>query len=132
MLKAYRTGYGLRIEAAGKIRKEELQSWMVELREICDELKRENEPFGVITDVSKVTTVDEDVEELISSAIHLVRESGAIRAGIIYFTAAQTLEMYERLTSTEGRKLARRFICSDIYEDYEDRAISWIIDGLEP
>jgi hypothetical protein len=130
MLNVFRTSYGLRIHASGHLDASDLEKFIPSLKEICDELKADDEPFGVITDLSQVTTFDSIIDEGVVKAQMLLENSGEKRAGIIYFSTAQLINFTDIMLLEH--RVARRYICSDIYEDYEDRALNWIRDGIEP
>ena len=128
MCRTERTSYGFKIRFEGYIEKDELKSWAKEAATI---LKEQKPGFGVLHDMRGMAPLPVDAGEFMKRNQALAKDAGLSRS-------AQILD--DPITKMQFKRLARdielfhdmRQIDASRTPNWEQVAINWIVDGVEP
>ncbi len=120
--------YGLLVQVRGSLGVEDAQVW---LQDIKDSLEKVSAPFGIIVDVREAKIFLPQTQEVIKSAIEVCAKGGMERAAVILNNAVSTLQA-RRLARESGTATWQRFLDASYQEDWEEKALQWLINGIDP
>lgn len=104
-------------------------------RQILDELRRTVRPreggFGVLVDLRATRSFTAEAQELVKQTILICREAGMGRNAVVTHSVIAGLQA-RRMVKETGIAPALRYIDATLHPDWHERALAWLIDGVEP
>jgi len=120
--------YGIHLKFEGFIQADEVARWFDEVKALL-----ESQPigFGVFADMRAAKPFPPQSRVLMQNAQKYCKEKGMGRSVVIiqdYITSMQ----FEEIAKDSGIDQWERYIDASQTPDFEDRAIAWLVSGIEP
>lgn len=123
-----RTSYGFRITQSGSYSVEEVEKYK---SDVIKTLARHDRPFSLLIDSRKLVLPTPDVLEVFSKLHQVVWHMSCERTAIVVESpVAKGMVVQACLTSKVNAN--DRIIDSRYYQDWEERAIAWVAEAVEP
>lgn len=122
------TEYGMRLTFKGFISPEEIAQLNREIERIIVGLP---DGFGVIVDMRENRAFPNEVADLMKRQIDMCKERGMGRGAIVLQSAIMTLQA-RRITSEAGISPQVRFLDASADPTWEQTALEWISQAVEP
>jgi hypothetical protein len=104
-------------------------------RRLLEELRRtvrtRDGGFTVLVDLRATRTFTAEAQELVKQTILICREAGMGRNAVVTHSVIAGLQA-RRMVKETGIASALRFIDGTRHPNWHDRALAWLIDGIEP
>lgn len=104
-------------------------------RHMLDELRRTVRPreggFSVLVDLRATRSFTAEAQELVKQTILICREAGMGKNAVVTHSAIAGLQA-RRMVKETGIAPALRYVDATLHPDWHDRAIAWLVDGVEP
>ena len=120
--------FGIQLTFADVIGKPELEKWLAESQQ---KLKTVPKPFGVLIDMRKLKPLDPDAKQVMEKGQMLYKSSGMQRSCVIVESAMLALQ-FEQIAKQSGIYAFERYVASTDHPDWEQRAVNWIKNGVDP
>ncbi|MFH2036409.1 MAG: hypothetical protein ABIJ45_08400, partial [Candidatus Zixiibacteriota bacterium] len=120
--------YGIKITASGLVYAEEVQNWAKEMATL---MPKTNDNFFMLIDARGLKPMPEEASDIITLLEKEITKMGLIRAAYIVdnpLTKAQLV----RISHRAGLYEIKRFIDVQSDSKFEQTAMDWIIQGIEP
>ena len=127
MYKIERKAAGYYLTFSGLIPKEEMRRWVEDSRRA---LEPEAGPFGVIVDMTALSPVPPEVQEILVEGQRLYKERGMVRSSVVVNSAA-TARQFMGLAKTSGIYLWERYMDGSNRNCFAT-ALAWVKDGVDP
>ncbi len=128
MHKIEKTSFGLWLSLSGEITLDEALQIKAELEVILKELKP---PFGTLLDFRKMIPVQTEVKRMFQEFEQTAREAGLQRRAIIIHSPVVGSQVTQ-ISHISGTDTIERQINAFVTEGWEEVAIDWITNGIEP
>ncbi|MFP3939101.1 MAG: hypothetical protein ACLF0P_02235 [Thermoanaerobaculia bacterium] len=122
------TDYGMRLAFKGFASPEEIAELNRQMERTIVGLP---DGFGVIVDMRENRAFPHEVAELMKKQIDMCKERGMGRGAIVLQSAIMTLQA-RRITSEAGISPQVRFLDASADPKWEQTALEWISQGVEP
>jgi hypothetical protein len=120
--------YGFKITIGGWATHAEATRILDESRVALNSCDR---PFGVLVDIRTLKPLADDVQEVVDETQRLFRQNGLRRSAVILASAVMTLQ-FMRIASETGVYAHERYIDASKHTDWEQVALAWIDNGMDP
>ncbi len=128
MYKFEKQDFGLKLTISGDLTEQEISGMTVELKSLVGAIRQ---PFSIFVDAREVMTLNQSVFHLLSECQRIVKDAGRQSAAIVV-NSPILKSQGQRITLDSGSTEAVRFIYSDKTEGWEEVAMDWILNGIEP
>ena len=122
------TAYGYRITFDGFLERDAVGS-------LLDQMKRTVRPhaggFSVLVDMRSSPAFPAESQEILKQAIAVCREAGMVKNAVVLNSAIATLQA-RRIAHETGIDDRTRYFDASSSSGWEQEAIGWMVDGLEP
>lgn len=122
-----REPWGFRLMFRGFIRKDEATRWVSDAEV---QLSRVAEPFAVVVDMRGCMPFPADAQAVLRKGQEAFRAAGMTRSAVVVDNAVTALQL-ARTATLSGIASHERYIPADRL-GWEDRAMGWALDGMEP
>lgn len=119
--------YGFKVTFSDFLHKEDVQAYKDELAKTLDVLP---EKFGILVDMRTMKPLAPDSQETLTSSQQLVANR-LTRSATVVDSAIINLQ-FKRLSKQSGVIDSKRFIDASKTPDWEQKAVDWITDGIDP
>jgi len=120
--------YGIHLTFADVVGKPELEKWLAESQQ---KLKSVPKSFGVLIDMRRLKPLDPDAKQLMEKGQALYKSSGMQRSCVIVESAMLAVQ-FEQIAKQSGIYAFERYLASANHPDWEQRAVNWIKNGVDP
>jgi|VirMetMinimDraft_7_1064189.scaffolds.fasta_scaffold07398_2 hypothetical protein len=127
MYKIEQKEYGVKLIFSGFLRETEMQSWQFEMLNLLKELP---ESFGMLIDMREMTAMPAKSQEVVKRTQKIFK-ARVIRSATITSSIITDIQS-KRIGSASGVNETKRFINAANIADWEDKAIAWIQNGIDP
>ena len=104
-------------------------------RRMLEEFRRTVRPrdggFSVLVDLRATRTFTAEAQELVKQTILILREAGMGRNAVVTHSVIAGLQA-RRIVKETGIAPDLRYVDATRHTDWRERALAWLIDGLEP
>lgn len=128
MYKISKENYGFKLEFSDFINADEMKRWVEESK---SSLVGAASEFGVLVDMRNLKPLLPDVQEVMQQGQKLYKEKGMVRSAVILSTTIITLQ-FKRIAMESGIDAWERYIDSSKVANWEEVAIKWVKDGIDP
>jgi anti-anti-sigma regulatory factor len=122
------TSYGFRITATGTMDATKAEQLKAELLQA---LCAHTQPFSLLVDIRGLIPTGPVVLEAIQEMQSVCRLMSLRRTAVI-ISSPELKEYIQQSGSIAGTTAADRFIDASKIDDWEDRALAWVKDAIEP
>jgi hypothetical protein len=127
MYKIEQKEYGVKLIFSGFLREAEMVSWQSEMLKLLHELPKS---FGMLIDMCEMTAMPAKSQEIVMQTQKLfksrITRSATVTSSII--TDMQS----KRIGTASGVCETKKFINAADTADWEEKAINWIENGVDP
>lgn len=127
MYKVEQKKYGVKLIFAGFLREAEMQSWQSEMLNLLNELP---ESFGMLIDMREMTAMPAKSQEILI-ATQKIFKSKVIRSATVTNSIITDIQS-KRIGSKSGVNDTKKFINAIETTDWEDKAVDWIENEVDP
>lgn len=127
MFSFQKTSYGFKLTFGGKMPAEELERWVATANQMLSDQKPS---FKVLVDMRTLETLDAEAQELMIRGQMLFRQTGMIRS-VVILNNPDTTRQFRNLAKMSGIFHWERYIDASSTPEWEEIAISWLIEGVE-
>jgi len=128
MYEIKQTSFGFRLTLSGTITVDEVRLLTIEIEEILKQLKS---PFGIIIDAREMLPVHTEDKSLFHNIEPMTKSAGLQRRAII-FQSPIIKNQATQLSHLSGTDTIERYINASDIENWEQVALDWVVDGIEP
>jgi hypothetical protein len=122
------TGYGYRIVFEGFLQKDDLGSFLNEMKST---IRPRSGNFPVLVDMRKAQAFPAEAQEIIKQAMNYCRDAGMDRACVILSSPIAALQA-KRLSKETGVDPDSRYIDASSRPDWEKIALDWLVRAVDP
>lgn len=130
MYKIEKRPSGFILTFSGVLDLAEIKQWYSESEVLLREMKRSNQQYGVIVNMTQAKTWSPEVNAILGEGQKMYRESGMLRSAVILQN--EMVKVQVKVTSIKSgiNKTERYFNGED--KDAVAKAIDWVKNGVEP
>ncbi|XXF79031.1 hypothetical protein P2318_04555 [Myxococcaceae bacterium GXIMD 01537] len=128
MAQNVKTAYGFRVNAPGFLSLAETRAWFEDLKRLVGDSGR---PFGLLVDIRSQRANPPESQEVIKEAMAWMKNAGLVRSAVVLDSAVAKLQT-TRLAKTSGVYAWERYVDASKGTDWEQRALGWIVNGVDP
>jgi len=128
MYKIELKNYGIHLTLGDALGKPELEKWLAESQQKLTAVRK---PFGVLIDMRKLKPLAPDAKQLMEKGQMLYKSSGMQRSCVIVESAMLAVQ-FEQIAKQSGIYSFERYLASADHPDWEQRAVNWIKNGVDP
>ena len=128
MYQIEKTDYGYHLTFTGRILEFEMADWVEESREI---LTKQKGKFSVFIDMRQLDPIATESQVYMQKGQRLYKQKGLERSVVIIENPTLTLQ-FKRIAKQTGILLLERYIDASLVKDWEEVAMDWIKNGVEP
>ena len=130
LFKVERKDFGVSMAFEGALTLDEVKRWSQEALRILPTLAP---GFGVLADnrALRPGALGPEAQTILEQTQALYKQKGMARSCVILNSAAVTMQL-ERAAQHSGIKSSERFLNAASRPDWEQAAVAWIRDGVEP
>lgn len=122
------TSFGYRLTLGGKVTLPEATQLKTELADLLAIIRK---PYGVIADVRTVIPFSPEVKTLIRECEQMSKEAGLQRRAVIFQSPVVAGQATQLSFQSKTDDIERR-IDASLTDNWEELALAWIVDGVEP
>ena len=123
-----KTDYGYHLTFAGRILEFEMADWVEESREV---LNKQRGKFSVFVDMRNLDPIATESQVQMQKGQRLYKQKGMERSVVILENPTLTLQ-FRRIAKQTGILPLERYIDTSLVKDWEEVALNWIKNGIEP
>lgn len=122
-----KTSFGLKLTLSDFVRKEDIDNYKNELDNL---LRMLPDKFGILIDMRALKPLAPEAQESLTKTQKLVGPR-LTRSATIIDSAILNMQ-FKRLSKKSGVITSKRFIDASKVDNWEQAAVNWIVDGLDP
>lgn len=126
MYKIEKTEYGIKNTFSGNIDATEMNEWKKESEVLLEDMPKE---FVVYIDMIGLKILSDDAKHIISEGQKIYRQKGMKRSVVVLKSATVALQ-FKNIARETGIYDYERYLSSE-KDDYEDKAMLWLLEGKE-
>ncbi|MCU0660945.1 MAG: hypothetical protein MUC50_01300 [Myxococcota bacterium] len=120
--------FGYWLTFGGTIDRAEMSAWLEQSRAL---LSKAEPPFGVFVDMRTLLPLTDDAQIAMRDGQRLYKEKGMKRSAVILSSAVLTMQ-FRRIAKETGIYDWERYINADKEPNWEDIALRWINEAIDP
>ncbi|MEQ8357974.1 MAG: hypothetical protein RH860_00705 [Cytophagales bacterium] len=128
MYKIEKKDFGFKLTFAGEVGEKELLEWVEKSKVQLENYQNE---FGVYVDLTNLKPIQSSDINHFRTGQQLYKDKGMVRSAVILKGAITTLQFREIARKSEIFE-GERYIDAEKYPDWENIAVKWVKDGVEP
>lgn len=129
MYKVDHTDYGIKLTFSGQIKHAEMRMWLDEFMAVVDQQQGNN--FHVFVDMRTLQPLPSESQEAMHKGQRYARTNGMHRSVVILNSVATTMQ-FKRIALATGIYDYERYINADAVPDWEQVALAWLLEGVDP
>jgi hypothetical protein len=123
-----KTDYGYRLIFSGRILETEMAAWVEESDQLLD---KQQGKFSVLIDMRRLDPIASEAQVQMQKGQRLYKQKGMERSVVVLENPTLTLQ-FKRIAKQTGILLWERYIDSNLVKNWEEVALDWIKNGVEP
>ncbi|MCK5075569.1 MAG: hypothetical protein KAR38_04290 [Calditrichia bacterium] len=128
MYKIEKKDFGFKLIFSDFIKIDEMSKWVEESKVALSGSIRK---FGVLIDMRNLKPLPKDSQETMETGQKLYKEKGMQRSAVILDNALVAMQ-FKRLAKGSGIYEWERYIVASEHSDWEDIAINWLKNSVDP
>ena len=128
MYEIEKTDYGYHLTFAGRILETEMAAWVEESDQLLD---KQRGKFSVFIDMRRLDPIASEAQVQMQKGQRLYKLKGMERSVVVLENPTLTLQ-FKRIARQTGILLWERYIDATLVKNWEEVALDWIKNGIEP
>jgi hypothetical protein len=128
MYKIEKKNYGVKLTFDGFIKKEEMEQWVQEAKNIVPQLPGK---FGVLVDMRTLKPLPRDAQAAMEEGQKVFKQNGMERSAVVLNSATVTMQ-FKKIAKDTGIDQWERYIDASKHSDWENKSLEWIQKAKDP